>query len=89
MSDASRARPRSPQRAPYVVQVQEGRDYLWCSCGLSRNQPWCDGTHAGSGFEPLAFTAPVSGEFYMCGCKRSENAPYCFGNCTGHARRVR
>ena len=75
-----------PQQAPYVVEVEEGRRYLWCSCGLSRRQPWCDGAHCGTAFEPLAFVAPISGEFYMCGCKRSDNKPYCFGNCTGRAR---
>lgn len=80
--------PASPRNSPYAVQVEEGREYLWCSCGLSADQPWCDGSHAGSGFEPIAFVAPISGEFYLCGCKRSDNKPYCFGNCRGHHRRV-
>ena len=71
---------------PYIINVKAGEDYLWCSCGLSKTQPWCDGSHAGTGFEPIAFTAPIDGEFYMCGCKRSDNAPYCFGNCRGHDR---
>ena len=87
VSRKARELPQVRQRAPYVVQVEEGRRYRWCSCGLSEIQPWCDGAHAGTGFEPITFTAPISAEFYMCGCKRSENAPYCFGNCTGHARR--
>lgn len=80
--------PVSPQIAPYAVEVVEGRRYVWCSCGLSANQPWCDGSHRDTGFEPIAFVAPVSGTFYMCGCKQSDNKPYCFGNCTGHARRI-
>lgn len=78
--------PVSPQIGPYAVNVEEGKTYLWCSCGLSGTQPWCDGSHAGTGFEPIEFVAPISGEFYMCGCKRSDNKPYCFGNCRGHAR---
>jgi CDGSH iron-sulfur domain-containing protein 3 len=81
--------PVCPQRAPYVVQVVEGRRYRWCSCGLSRTQPWCDDAHVGTRFEPVEFVAPISAEFYMCGCKATQNPPYCFGNCTGNAERAR
>ncbi len=80
------ALPVSPQIGPYVVQVTEGRSYRWCSCGLSRSQPWCDDSHAGTGWEPIEFIAPLSAEFHLCGCKRSDNKPYCFGNCRGHER---
>lgn len=76
--------PAVPQCGPYVVQVEAGRRYRWCSCGLSANQPWCDDAHEGTGFEPIVFEAPISGEFHMCGCKQSENKPYCFGSCRGH-----
>lgn len=81
-----RGRPISPQVTPYVVQVEAGRTYRWCACGLSRTQPWCDGSHEGTDIEPIEFEAPLSAEFYMCGCKRSDNKPYCFGNCRGHQR---
>ena len=81
-------RPACPQNGPYVVVVEQGREYLWCSCGLSKLQPWRDGSHKGSSYEPIAFTAPLSAEFHMCGCKRSNNKPYCFGNCRGHHRRT-
>ena len=49
--------PEMPQRGPFVVQVEAGRRYVWCSCGRSAKQPWCDGSHAGTGFEPIAFEA--------------------------------
>lgn len=77
--------PAMPQRGPYIVQVEAGKTYRWCSCGLSADQPWCDDSHAGTGFEPIEFEAPISGEFHMCGCKQSDNKPYCFGTCRGHA----
>ncbi|MEK9752056.1 MAG: CDGSH iron-sulfur domain-containing protein [Rhodospirillaceae bacterium] len=72
---------------PYVVDVEAGREYLWCGCGRSRSQPWCDGSHdEDTAFGPISFVAPVTAEFYMCGCKRSDNKPFCFGNCRGHQR---
>ena len=61
-------RPACPQNGPYVVMVEQGREYLWCACGLSKSQPWCDGSHEGTAYEPIAFTAPLSAEFHMCGC---------------------
>ena len=76
--------PVMPQNGPYAVMVEQGKSYRWCACGSSQEQPWCDGSHKGTGIEPITFTAPISGEFYMCGCKRSQNKPYCFGNCRGH-----
>ena len=81
---AAEGGPAMPQRGPYVVNVEAGRTYRWCSCGLSADQPWCDDSHAGTGFEPIEFEAAISGEFHMCGCKQSENKPYCFGTCRGH-----
>jgi len=80
-------KPARPQKGPYEVEVEEGRTYVWCSCGLSATQPWCDGSHKGTKFEPISFVAPISEIFFMCGCKASENPPYCFGNCTGNASR--
>ena len=81
---ANHKRPVCARPGPFAVNVKAGQDYIWCSCGRSKDQPWCDGSHIGTGLEPIPFTAPITGEFYMCGCKRSENKPYCFGNCTGN-----
>ena len=78
--------PVASQDGPYAVQVEEGRSYRWCSCGLSRIQPWCDDSHEGTDFEPIEFVAPITAEFMMCGCRQSDNKPYCFGNCRGHER---
>jgi len=77
-------KPAVPQKAPYPVRVKAGKTYVWCSCGLSVTQPWCDGAHEGTGFQPITFVAPITETFYMCGCKATVNPPYCFGTCMGH-----
>jgi CDGSH-type Zn-finger protein len=70
------------QKAPYPVQVEAGETYYWCACGHSKNQPFCDGSHQGTGFEPVAFTAEKSETAYLCGCKRTANKPFCDGSHT-------
>ena len=67
------------QKAPYAVDVKEGETYHWCACGRSKNQPYCDGSHKGTGFEPVSFTADKADKVYLCGCKHSANKPYCDG----------
>jgi CDGSH-type Zn-finger protein len=67
----------SPQLEPYAVEVEEGKTYFWCACGLSGNQPFCDGSHKQTDLNPVSFTANASGMVYLCGCKHTRNAPYC------------
>ncbi len=64
---------------PFVVRVDAGKTYFWCACGQSKQQPFCDGTHAGSGFGPIAYMPAKSGQVGLCGCKLSTNAPHCDG----------
>lgn len=72
--------PNIPQKSPIKVQVEAGKTYHWCACGNSKNQPMCDGSHRGSGFTPLAYTAETSGEKYFCACKHSGTVPMCDGS---------
>lgn len=67
------------QKSPYAVELEAGKKYFWCACGLSKNQPFCDGSHKGSGITPTAFTADKTGTAFLCGCKHTANAPYCDG----------
>lgn len=72
-----------PNRAsdtPYGVEVESGKDYYWCACGLSKNQPFCDGSHKGSGFSPVKYQAAKTGKVYFCGCKQTKSAPLCDGS---------
>ena len=64
---------------PMAVEMEEGEFQLWCSCGLSGSQPMCDGSHAGTDFKPVDFTADDDGEVYLCMCKHTKNPPYCDG----------
>ena len=66
-------------RMPYAVEVEKGRSYCWCACGRSQTQPWCDGSHQGSGLEPIEFIARHSEKIWLCACKRSRHAPFCDG----------
>lgn len=65
--------------SPKPVTVSSGTEYHWCACGRSQNQPFCDGSHVGTDFTPLAFTPDDDGEAYLCACKHTGNAPYCDG----------
>lgn len=66
-------------RKPMAVDLSAGESYSWCRCGRSGSQPFCDGSHRGTGFEPLFFTAEDSGEAHLCLCKQTSSPPYCDG----------
>ncbi|MBM3809677.1 MAG: CDGSH iron-sulfur domain-containing protein [Acidimicrobiia bacterium] len=71
--------PLVPQKSPCGVQVEPG-DYHWCTCGGSKRQPFCDGSHKGTGFTPLKVTITEAGTKYFCACKHTKNAPFCDGS---------
>lgn len=72
--------PLVARQGPYSVQVEGGRRYFWCACGRSERQPFCDGSHKGTGFTPVVYTAERSEWLWFCGCKRSATPPLCDGS---------
>jgi glutamate synthase domain-containing protein 2/CDGSH-type Zn-finger protein len=64
---------------PIKVELEAGKNYFWCQCGLSQSQPFCDGSHAGTDIKPLRFTAEKTGAAGLCQCKSTANAPFCDG----------
>lgn len=71
------------QKAPFKVAVEAGKKYFWCSCGLSKNQPFCDGSHKGvegNNLKSVIFEAKESKVVYFCGCKHSKNGVLCDGS---------
>ena len=72
--------PKVAGKAPMPVDLEAGKKYAWCSCGLSDNQPFCNGAHKGTGFTPNVFEAEKTKTAYMCTCKATTNAD---GTCNG------
>ncbi len=67
-------------KAPMPIEVEAGKDYFWCSCGRSKNQPFCDGSHKGSEFRPVRFTAEKDETKWFCACKQTNGQPFCDGS---------
>lgn len=72
--------PRIAQKAPFPVEVTAGKSYFWCACGRSRTQPFCDGSHKDTGFQPVKYTADADRKVFFCGCKSSARKPLCDGS---------
>ena len=71
--------PLIPQKSPYAVELAPG-DYWWCACGLSKRQPFCDGSHKGTGIEPVKLSVNEAQKVWLCGCKHSAGKPFCDGS---------
>ena len=66
-------------KSPAEVELEKGKAIFWCRCGRSNNQPFCDGSHKGTGLTPLKYTPEDSGKATLCRCKATGNAPFCDG----------
>ena len=71
--------PHIAQKKPYIIELEAG-DYWFCTCGRSKEQPFCDGSHKGTDFSPLKFTLEEGRKVGLCGCKHSKNPPFCDGS---------
>ncbi len=79
MSDDG-VRPRIAGKQPLEVKLEAGKRYWWCSCGRSAKQPFCDGSHKGTGFKPVKIEAEEDKSVWLCVCKQTKNPPYCDGS---------
>ena len=71
-------KPNIFQKSPIVRDEQPG-SYYWCACGLSKSQPFCDGSHKGTEFTPMKIDITEEKKVSWCACKQTENHPYCDG----------
>ncbi len=72
--------PKIAAKQPVKVELEEGMDYFFCTCGESSGQPFCDGSHSGSEFTPQKFTSEKTGLAFLCQCKHTDNSPFCDGS---------
>ncbi|MGC8763705.1 MAG: CDGSH iron-sulfur domain-containing protein [Acidobacteriota bacterium] len=72
------ADPEIAKKGPYIQETPPG-EYWWCSCGRSKQQPFCDGAHKGTDFKPIRVTVEAQERLFWCGCKHSAKKPFCDG----------
>ena len=65
--------------SPVLIDAEAGKNYAWCTCGLSDSQPFCNGAHKGSDFTPQIFSLEEDKKIALCTCKQTSNPPYCDG----------
>ena len=71
-------KPEVAGERPIIEEVEAG-EYWWCACGKSQNQPFCDGSHQGTSFEPIKFEVKESRRVAWCTCKQTGKKPLCDG----------
>ncbi len=64
---------------PIKTELKKGQEYYFCVCGRSSSQPFCDGSHKGTGLNPKKFVAEEDGDAWLCRCKHTANPPFCDG----------
>ncbi|QQX78441.1 CDGSH iron-sulfur domain-containing protein [Shewanella sp. KX20019] len=74
------SKPIVADNKPIKIELSKDQQYYFCSCGRSKSQPFCDGSHAGTEFKPKSFTVQEGGDAYLCRCKHSANLPFCDGS---------
>lgn len=73
------SRPIIADNKPVKVTLSKGQEYHFCTCGRSKSQPFCDGSHVGTSFNPKVIVSEEDGDAYLCACKHSGNKPFCDG----------
>ena len=61
----------------YVVKVEKDKNYSWCSCGMSKNQPFCDSTDESCETKAVEYSSDINKDVYFCGCKETASSPIC------------
>jgi len=67
------------QNKPFEIKAKESNTIAFCMCGESKNGPYCDGSHKGTGITPKVITYDKETTIHTCGCQQSKNRPFCDG----------
>lgn len=54
-----------------AVDLKAGT-YYWCACGESKKQPFCDGSHQGTQFQPGKLELAADARVKLCLCKHTK-----------------
>ena len=73
-------KPKIAGTSPIRCELEAGKKYAWCTCGLSENQPWCNGSHKTTSFTPQVFVQEADKTAGICTCKLTKNPPFCDGS---------
>ena len=68
------------QKTPFPIAVKTGDALAFCSCGLTKNAPHCDGSHVNSDKRPYRVKFEEDKTVFICGCQQSGKRPYCDGS---------
>ena len=72
--------PTVVEKKPCVLELEANKRYWWCRCGRSKEQPFCDGSHGGTGIEPICFEVEETKRYALCLCKYNGGGPFCDGS---------
>ena len=62
-------------QGPVVMTVKPGR-YVWCTCGQSTKQPFCDGSHGPTGTRPMFVEIPKKKKSPGAPAKKAPTNPF-------------
>ena len=70
------------KKEPIAVDTKPGENYVWCACGKSADQPFCDGAHKADKSlpKPLPYKAETDKTVWFCTCKQTQTPPFCDGS---------
>lgn len=72
--------PRIYKCEPAMINVEPGKVYSWCTCGLSEKQPLCDSAHKkieGMPYKSIKVQFEKEQEVWFCQCKQTKTPPFC------------
>ncbi|ELU18048.1 hypothetical protein CAPTEDRAFT_222789 [Capitella teleta] len=61
---------------------KRAKPYFWCTCGVTKNPPFCDSSHRREekSYKPMKFFVTETKDYWLCNCKQTDNAPFCDGS---------